>query len=107
MLISSSSHSMPEQEAADALKLLAPAKLITYTAENGTRRIGLVADGLAETLPQAVEIGSGGGCTVWLEQLVPVLVGAVIQLQQEVEDLRKSATAAKSVVKKKGKVNVS
>lgn len=108
MLVNSSSHSMPEQEQADALAVLAPAKVVTYTAENGTRRIGLIADGLVRTLPQAVEVGSGGGCTVWMEQLIPALVGAVQQLSAEVTELKKQlqpkpVTAAK---KAKGKSNV-
>ena len=81
MLINSSAHSMPNQEEVDALALLAPAKVVSYQMENGLRRVGIIADGLGETLPQAVEVGSGGGCTLWMEQLIPVLVKAVQQLQ--------------------------
>ena len=57
MLINSSAHSMPKQEDIDALALLSPAKVVSYEMENGQRRIGIVAAGLAETLPQAVEKG--------------------------------------------------
>lgn len=112
MQVNSSSHSMPDQKTVDALQILKPAKVVDYMAENGTRRIGLIAEGLGQTLPQAVELGSGGGCTVWMEQLIPVLIAAVQQLEQQVEDLKapaeavKSSAAAKAVVKKKGKANV-
>ena len=112
MQVNSSSHSMPDQKTLDALKILSGAKVVDYMAENGTRRVGLIADGLSATLPQAVEVGSGGGCTVWMEQLIPVLIAAVQQLQEQVEELKhpveavKSSAAAKAVVKKKGKPNV-
>ncbi len=109
MLVNSSSHSMPDQKTVDALKILADAKVVDFMAENGTRRVGLIADALGKTLPQAVEVGSGGGCTIWMEQLIPVLVAAVQQLSKQVEELKKpveavkSTAAAKSVAKKKGK----
>lgn len=109
MQVNSSSHSMPDQKTVDALEILSKAKVVDYRAENGTRRVGMIAEGLSKTLPQAVEVGSGGGCTVWMEQLIPVLVAAVQQLQEQVEELKKpaeavkSSAAAKAVVKKKGK----
>lgn len=106
MLINSSAHSMPKQEDIDALALLSPAKVVSYEMENGQRRIGIVAAGLAETLPQAVEKGSGGGCTLWVEQLVPVLVKAVQQLRAENAELRKELQIKPATKKAKAKANV-
>lgn len=99
MLINASTHSMQKQEDIDALALLAPAKVVSYQMENGLRRVGIIADGLSTTLPQAVEVGSGGGCTLWMEQLIPVLVKAVQQLKAENEELKKQIQP-KPVVKK-------
>lgn len=103
MLINSSAHSMPNQEEVDALALLAPAKVVSYQMENGLRRVGIIADGLGKTLPQAVEVGSGGGCTLWMEQLIPVLVKAVQQLQAENEEIKKQLQPKPVVKKAKGK----
>lgn len=59
------------------------------SAEKSGRDVGVVAQDVKEVYPEAVSEGSDGYLRVNYEKLIPVLLGAIRELKEEVECLKK------------------
>jgi len=61
--------------------------------EAPARRLGLVAQEVAEVLPEAVRTAGHGELTISMSALFPVLIESIKELKAEVDDLRSQLAA--------------